>query len=130
MSISPNQLLSELVSFRTYAKHLPHLSRRESFEETINRNMTMHLDKFPKLSRDIVKAFQKVHEQKVMPSMRGLQFAGDAILKNNARLYNCSGAPVDSTRVFGEILFLFLYGVGVGFSVQRQHVNKLPKVQL
>src|SRR5574343_1090160 len=105
MSISPNQLLSELVSFRTYAKHLPHLSRRESFEETINRNMTMHLDKFPKLSRDIVKAYQRVHELKVMPSMRGLQFAGEAILKNHARQYNCSYTPVNDVRVFGEILY-------------------------
>lgn len=121
-------LMSETVAYRTYTKHLPHLGRRESLEEAINRNMYMHLDKFPKLSRDIVKAYQKVHELKVMPSMRALQFSGDAILKNNARQYNCSYTPVNDVRVFGEILFLLLSGVGVGFSVQRQHTNTLPKI--
>ena len=50
-------LMSETVAYRTYTKHLPHLGRRESLEEAINRNMYMHLDKFPKLSRDIVKAY-------------------------------------------------------------------------
>lgn len=124
-----NKLLSDLVAFRTYAKHLPHLARRESLEETINRNMMMQLDKFPKLSRDIVKAFDNVHALKVMPSMRGLQFAGDAILKNNARQYNCSYLPINDVRCFGETLFLLLSGVGVGFSVQKSHVNSLPKIQ-
>lgn len=123
------KLLSDIVAFRTYARHLPHLGRRETLAETINRNLNMHLDKFPKLSRDIIKAYQKVHELKVMPSMRALQFSGEAILKNNARQYNCSYAPIDDIRVFGEALFLLLSGVGFGFSVQRNHVNKLPDVR-
>lgn len=127
---SSNKLLSDLVAFRTYAKHIPHLSRRETLEETINRNMTMHLDKFPKLSRDIVKAYDSVHALKLMPSMRGLQFSGDAVLKNNCRQYNCSYLPIDDIRTFGETLFLLLSGVGVGFSVQRHHIDQLPKIQL
>lgn len=123
-----NKLLSDIISFRTYAKHISHLGRRETLEETINRNMTMHLDNFPKLSRDIVKAYDSVHALKLMPSMRGLQFAGDAILKNNARQYNCSYLPINDIRCFGETLFLLLSGVGVGFSVQKIHVNELPKI--
>lgn len=123
------RLLSDIVGFRTYVKFLPHLGRRESLAEAINRNMNMHLDKFPKLSKDIIKAYQQVHDYKVMPSMRALQFSGEAINKNNARQYNCSYAPINDVRVFGEILFLLLSGVGVGFSVQRQHINQLPKVQ-
>lgn len=125
-----NKLMSEIVSFRTYSKFLPHEARRELFEETLNRNLQMHLDKYPKLSRDIVKAFQRVHEYKVMPSMRALQFGGKAITKNNVRSYNCSFAHIDDVRVFGEILFLLLSGTGVGFSCQRRHVNKLPNIQL
>jgi hypothetical protein len=121
-----NKLLSDIVSFRTYAKYLINFGRREVFEETINRNMQMHLDKFPKLSRDIVKTYQRVHEFKVMPSMRALQFGGEAIIKNNIRSYNCSYNHVDDPRVFGEILFLLLSGTGNGYSVQRRHVNKLP----
>lgn len=123
-----DKLISEIVAFRTYAKFLPHLGRRESLAESINRNMTMHLDRFPKLSRDIVKAYQRVHELKVMPSMRALQFSGDAILKNHARQYNCSFVNVDDVRVFGEILYLLLSGVGVGFSVQSKHILRLPKI--
>ena len=125
-----NQLLSEIVSFRTYAKHLPNFGRREIFSETLNRNMQMHLDKFPKLSRDIVKAYQKVHEFKVMPSMRALQFGGEAILKNNIRSFNCSFLHIDNERSFSEALFLLLSGTGVGYSVQRRHVNKLSSIQM
>jgi ribonucleoside-diphosphate reductase alpha chain len=91
--------------------------------------MTMHLDRFPKLSKDIIKAFQKVHEYKVMPSMRTLQFSGDAILKNNLRGYNCSFTNVDNERVFSEILFLLLSGTGVGYSVQKHHITNLGKIQ-
>ena len=129
MNSYSDKLASDIAVFRTYSKYLPHLGRRESFEETVNRWMTMHLDRFPKLSFDIVKAAQRVHDKKVMPSMRSLQFAGEAILKNEARSYNCSYAPIIDSKVFSEALFLLLSGVGFGFSVQKHHVKQLPKVQ-
>lgn len=88
-----NKLLSDIVAFRTYAKYLPNFARRESLEETINRKMIMDLDKFGSLSKSIsksiIKAYENVHDLKVMPSMRGLQFAGEAVLKNPVRQYNC-----------------------------------------
>jgi hypothetical protein len=124
-----NKLLSDITAFRTYAKYIPHLGRRESLEETINRTMAMDLDRFPKLSGEIVKAYSMVHDLKVMPSMRKLQFAGTAIQQNNARSYNCSFLAVDDVMAFSEILFLLLSGVGVGFSVQKHHISQLPKVQ-
>lgn len=124
-----NKLISSVTTFRTYSKYIGHLGRRETLEETINRNMTMHLERFPKLSKDIVKAYSRVHELKVMPSMRSMQFAGEAILKNNVRLFNCSFAPMDNTKVFSEALFLLLSGTGFGYSVQKRHVSKLPKIQ-
>lgn len=125
-----NKLLSDIVAFRTYARFLPHLGRREMLEETINRTMSMHLDRFPKLSKDIIKAFDLVHDLKVMPSMRAMQFSGDAVLKNNARQYNCSFLPIKDSQCFGEALFLLLSGVGVGFSVQKQHASQLPSVKM
>ena len=123
-----NKLLSDIVAFRTYARYLPHLSRRESLEETINRNMVMHLDRFPSLSKDIIKAYSLVHEMKVMPSMRSLQFSGQAINQCNFRNFNCSFCAIDDARAFSEILYLLLAGTGVGFSVQHRHVDQLPKV--
>jgi ribonucleoside-triphosphate reductase (thioredoxin) len=125
-----NQLLTSSTSFSHYAKFLPHLGRRETLEETINRNMYMHLDRFPKISKDIVKAYQRVHDLKAMPSMRALQFSGEAIVKNNARQYNCSFVNVNYPGVFNEILYLLLSGVGVGFSVQSHHIRNLPEIQL
>jgi ribonucleoside-triphosphate reductase (thioredoxin) len=124
-----NNLLGSIVSYKNYVKYLINHSRRETFEEAVNRLMNMHLDRFPKLSRDIIKAFQKVHELKVMPSMRSLQFGGEAILKNHARLYNCSTTAIDNTKAFSEVMFLLLSGVGVGFSVQKRHINKLPVIR-
>lgn len=124
-----NKLLSDIIHYRTYAKYLPIQERREIFPETVNRVMQMHLERFPKLSKEIVKAFQKVHELKVMPSMRTMQFAGPAILKNNLRSYNCSAVAITYPRVFAEILFLLLSGCGVGFSVQQHHVSQLPVVR-
>ncbi len=124
-----NKLLSDIVTFRTYSKYLPNLERREIFEETVNRVMCMHLDRFPKLSKEIVKAFSLVHQLKVLPSMRTMQFAGAPIIKNNARGYNCSFTHIDSARKFSEVLFLLLSGVGVGFSVQKHHTNLLSVVK-
>jgi len=125
-----NKLLSDIVAYRTYAKYVAHLGRRESLEESINRNMTMHLDRFPKLSSDIVKAYQRVHNLQVMPSMRALQFSGEAILKNPIRQYNCSFANIDHPRIFSEALYLLLSGVGLGYSVQRRHIELLPKIKV
>jgi len=124
-----NKLLSDVTAFRTYAKYLPHAGRREALEETINRSLNMDLQMFPKLSSEIVKAYSMVHDLSAMPSMRKLQFAGDAILKNSSRQFNCSYLPVDDPKSFSEALFLLLSGTGVGYSVQNRHVSKLPKVQ-
>lgn len=129
-----NKLLSDIVAFRTYSKYLSHLARRESLEETINRKLVMDLDRFgglsKSLSKDIIKAYGMVHDLKIMPSMRSLQFAGDAINKNNVRQYNCSYLPIDNIRSFGEILFILLSGTGVGYSVQERHIGKLPVIHI
>ena len=124
-----NKLLSDIVTFRTYAKYLPHFLRREAFEETINRSMHMDLDKFPKLSKEIINAYSYVHDLKVMPSMRKIQFAGEAVLSNNVRQYNCSFTNITKINKFSEILFLLLSGAGVGYSVQSRHISQLPVVK-
>lgn len=124
-----NKLLSDIVSFRTYAKHLPHLNRRETLTETIDRNKQMHLDKFPGLAQEISDAYKLVHNLEVMPSMRAMQFSGAAINVNNARQYNCAFVHIKYERVFAEILYLLLSGCGVGFSVQKRHISQLPTIK-
>lgn len=120
--------LENYIHASKYARYLPELQRRELFDETVDRVMLMHMKKFPDLIPEIVRAFEYVRDKKVLPSMRSMQFGGEAIEVNNARIYNCSSTLVDRTRVFAEAMFLLLSGAGVGYSVQHEHVEKLPPI--
>ncbi len=79
-----------------------------------------------RLEQIIVEAFAQVAAKKVLPSMRSMQFGGEAILKNHSRMFNCSFSNVDRVEFFREYLFLLLSGCGVGFSVQKHHIALLP----
>lgn len=113
-----------------YARYVESLNRREIFLESVNRVKDMHVRKFPDLEADIDKAFAYVQQKKILPSMRSMQFGGPAIEHHNARIYNCSYTLIDRPRVFSEMLYLLLCGCGCGFSVQKQHVAKLPKIKI
>jgi ribonucleoside-triphosphate reductase len=123
-----NKILSEVTSFMKYAKHNPQENRRETWRELVDRNKNMHLEKFPALRDEIEATYQFVYDKKILPSMRSLQFAGKPIQINNARLYNCCFLPIDHPDAFSEVMFLLLSGTGVGYSVQRAHIEKLPEV--
>ena len=122
------QILSEITVYNKYAKYLPEFKRRETWEEIVTRNKLMHQNKFPLLFNEIETAYKLVYDKKILPSMRSMQFAGKPIEINNARIFNCSFAPVDDWRVFSEVMFLLLGGCGVGYSVQHHHVDKLPEI--
>jgi ribonucleoside-diphosphate reductase alpha chain len=122
------QILSDVTVHMKYARHRSDLSRRESWEEIVDRNKEMHLKKFPHLSDEINEVYQMVYDKKVLPSMRSLQFAGKPAEINNARMFNCSFLPIDDIKSFSEIMFLLLSGCGVGFSVQNHHIDKLPEI--
>lgn len=124
-----SQILSDMVHHGKYSKFLPDLQRRETYKETVDRNCEMHVDRFPQHRAMIRDAYALVHERKVLPSMRSMQFAGKAILKNNARIYNCAFMPIDHHAAFAEGMFLLLCGTGVGYSVQAHNVNKLPTIK-
>jgi ribonucleoside-diphosphate reductase alpha chain len=111
-----------------YAKYIPELNRRETWEELVTRNMEMHIKKYPKLKEEIEQAYTYVYNKKVLPSMRSLQFAGKPIKVSPNRLYNCSYLPIDDIEAFNETMFLLLSGCGVGYSVQQHHIKKLPTV--
>jgi ribonucleoside-diphosphate reductase alpha chain len=122
------QILSEITVYNKYAKYLPDVKRRETWDEIVTRNKEMHLQKFPQLIDEIESVYKLVYDKKILPSMRSMQFAGKPIAINNARIFNCSFAPVDDWRIFSEVMFLLLGGCGVGYSVQKHHVDQLPEI--
>ena len=121
-------ILSDITVFMKYARYREDLGRRESWEEIVTRNKEMHQEKYPELKLEIERAYQFVYDKKVLPSMRSLQFGGKPIEISPNRVYNCAFLPVDDWRAFAETLFLLLGGTGVGYSVQKHHVEKLPPI--
>ena len=120
------QILSDITVHMKYAKYIPELNRRETWEELVTRNKEMHQKKYPQLKDQIEEVYTLVYDKKVLPSMRSLQFSGKPIEISPNRLYNCSYLPIDSIDAFNETMFLLLSGCGVGYSVQKHHINKLP----
>ena len=123
-----HEILSDIVVWSKYAKYIGEKQRRETWEEIVTRNMEMHIRKFPQLEQLIRTNYQLVYEKKVLPSMRSLQFGGKPIEVNHARLFNCSYLHIDDYRAFNETMFLLLSGTGVGYSVSRNHIAKLPAI--
>ena len=123
-----NEILSNITVYMKYAKYIPELNRRESWDELVTRNMNMHIKKYPKLEDQIRENYKFVYEKKVLPSMRSLQFGGKPIEISPNRVYNCAYLPIDHVDSFSETMFLLLGGTGVGYSVQKHHVDKLPPV--
>jgi ribonucleoside-triphosphate reductase (thioredoxin) len=123
------KILSDITVYMKYAKFVPELNRRETWEELVTRNMNMHIKKYPKLENDIKEVYQMVYEKKVLPSMRSMQFGGKPIEISPNRIYNCAYLPIDHLDAFSESMFLLLGGTGVGYSVQKHHVEKLPEIR-
>ena len=124
----------EFIHLSRYSRWVPEKGRRETWDETVSRYFdffTEHLQeqndfKLDEVSRKRLE--EAVLSQKVMPSMRCLMTAGEALKRENVAGYNCSYVAVDSPRAFDEILYILMNGTGVGFSVERQDVIKLPNV--
>ena len=123
------QILSDITVHMKYAKYAPDVQRRETWEELVTRNMEMHIKKYPMLKDEIINNYQYVYDRKVLPSMRSLQFGGKPIEISPNRIYNCCFLPIDHIECFPEIMFLLLGGTGVGYSVQKHHVDKLPEIR-
>jgi len=125
-----NEILSDVIVYMKYAKYLKSEERRETWDEIINRNVEMHVKKYPHIEEEIREVYDNyVRTKKVLPSMRSLQFAGKAIEVNNVRIFNCAYLPVDDIHAFSETMFLLLSGTGVGYSIQREDIAKLPEIK-
>jgi len=124
---------SQYIHLSRYARYLPELKRRETWRETVERYFKFfqkHIqenynyditESIPELSKAVI-------DLEVMPSMRCLMTAGKALEKENLAGYNCSYVPIDKAKSFDEVLYILLNGTGVGFSVERQYIAKLPEL--
>lgn len=107
--------------------------RRETWDETVGRYFNFFNNYFEKHDMPVLDEItaaieEQVLNQEVMPSMRALMTAGPALEKCSVVGYNCAYTPIDSPRVFSEILYILMCGTGVGYSVERQYLNKLPQI--
>lgn len=147
--------LQDFIAISRYARYVPGKRRRETWNEAVHRVRDMHLAHYPDrplreavvaalaageatpaqvaalggahtLHEAIRAAFAAVQAREILPSMRSLQFGGEAILSKHARIYNCAFTYLDRLEAFREAFYLLLCGCGVGFSVQSRHVSRLP----
>ena len=129
-----NNIYETFIAKSRYARYIDSEKRRENWPETVSRyfdSMSKHLESkhsyilTPELRKELQDA---VTNFEVMPSMRALMTAGKALERDNTAGYNCSYLPVDDPKCFDEAMFILLNGTGVGFSVERQYIIKLPDV--
>lgn len=124
------KILSDITVHMKYAKYIPQLQRRETWQELVDRNKDMHIRKYPLLKDEIESTYKMVYDKKVLPSMRSMQFAGKPIDVSPNRIYNCAYMPINHIDSFAETMFLLLGGTGVGYSVQKHHIDQLPEIRI
>lgn len=130
-------LLSDFKFYSNYSKFNNEKNRSETWEESVNRVFgEMHEIKFKEILEKDLKfkeyyefAKNKYKEKFVLASQRSLQFGGAPILKHNSKMFNCLGSYCDRSKFFQETMYWLLSGCGVGFSVQKSHIIKLPKIK-
>lgn len=124
----------EYIALSRYARYLPDEKRRETWQETVNRYVTNVVRPTLKDQDDTTRALlpaileAAIIKKEILPSMRALMTAGEALDRDNTAGYNCSYLPVDDVRAFDEALYILMNGTGVGFSVERQYISKLPEI--
>ena len=111
-----------------YARWMPEESRRETWSETVNRYVSFWKDRDQITAKEGQKLYDAIHNLEVMPSMRCMMTAGVALDKDNVAGFNCSYLHIDSPRSFDELMYVLMCGTGVGFSVERNFINKLPEI--
>ena len=111
-----------------YARYLPEEKRRESWEETVLRYLDFWVAQRKLTEKEAKDLFKPIHDMEVMPSMRALMTAGEALSRDNVAGFNCAYLPMDHPKAFDEMMYVLMCGTGVGFSVERQYIQKLPEV--
>jgi len=120
----------DVIAMSRYARFIPEKNRRETWSETVDRLVIYLETKTPDLKKEIKEIKEAVLNLEVMPSMRLLMTAGEACERDNISAYNCSYLAVNNKRAFSEALYILMNGTGVGFSCERQEIDKLPAIPL
>ena len=131
--LDTRQLMADMKFYEAYSRWIPEFNRYETWEEAVHRVMDMHRNHLSDVMTeelgDIINEIEQGYKEKLfLGAQRALQFGGDQLSKHNARMYNCAATYADRPNVFNEIMYLMLCGAGVGFSVQKQHIEKLPTI--
>lgn len=123
-------LYSEFIHLSRYSRWLPEKGRRETWAETVTRYVEFFRARVGErlTPAEWKELYDGIYNLDVMPSMRCLMTAGKALERDNVAGYNCSYLPIDHPRSFDELMYVLMCGTGVGFSVERQYVSKLPEV--
>jgi ribonucleoside-triphosphate reductase len=118
----------EFIHKSRYARWLPEEGRRETWAETVNRYVDFWKERGQINEKTALQLFNAIFNLDVMPSMRCLMTAGEALDKDNVAGFNCSYLHIDHQKSFDEMMYVLMCGTGVGFSVERQFIEKLPTV--
>jgi ribonucleoside-diphosphate reductase alpha chain len=123
-------IYQSVIASSRYARYIPELSRRETWEETVDRMVKYLKSKTPGLDKEFKDIKQAVLNLEIMPSMRLMMSAGEACERDNISAYNCSYIAINNKRAFSETLYILMNGTGVGFSCERQEISKLPELPI
>ena len=118
----------QLIHKARYARWLPEQGRRETWAETVQRYVDFWKERGQINEKTALQLFNAIHNLDVMPSMRCMMTAGEALDKDNVAGFNCSYLHIDSPRSFDELMYVLMCGTGVGFSVERNFITKLPVI--
>lgn len=133
--ISAREFLSEAKFYESYSRFNKDTGRYETWNQAVDRVMNMHRQKYVRLlgnsefNQMLDKITQFYYDRKVLGAQRALQFGGDQLLKHEMKIYNCVSGYADRAAFFNEFFYILLCGCGSGYSVQKQHVAKMPKIK-
>ena len=131
--VDTRDFLSQTKFYEGYSRFKEEEGRYETWDEAVDRVIGMHENNYinenNRLQSYLDEARVAYKEQRVLGAQRALQFGGEQLMKHQMRMYNCTSSYVDRPEFFGEVFYILLCGAGAGFSVQKHHIRKLPKIQ-
>jgi len=131
--VDTRKFLSETKFYEGYSRYVEDEGRYETWDEAVDRVLEMHEENYKEKNNELKEYFEEARqaykEQRVLGAQRALQFGGEQLMKHQMRMYNCTSSYADRPDFFGELFYILLCGAGAGFSVQKHHIKKLPKIQ-